>query len=150
MALDGVQQLLDLEAIKQLKARYFRSIDHQDWDSFRDVFAEQAVLELPEIDNVVRGRDEIVALVSSSLKGAQTVHHGHMPEIEVSGPETARGTWAMSDYVEWPSRDGARVGLRGYGHYIEEYVKEADGRWRIIRSRLARLRVDPLGSKLPY
>jgi hypothetical protein len=73
-----------------------------------------------------------------------------MPEIEVSGPETARGTWAMSDYVEWPSRDGARVGLRGYGHYIEEYVKEADGRWRIIRSRLARLRVDPLGSKLPY
>jgi hypothetical protein len=49
----------------------------------------------------------------------------------------------MSDYVEWPSEDGTRVGLRGYGHYVEEYVRE-DGRWCIARSRLERLRVDPL------
>jgi hypothetical protein len=68
-----------------------------------------------------------------------------MPELEVTGPDTARGTWAMFDYVEWPaSAAGARVGLHGYGHYREEYVRE-DGEWRIGRSRLERLRVDPLG-----
>ena len=41
-----------------------------------------------------------------------------------------------------------RVGLQGYGHYLEEYVRE-NGRWRIARSRLERLRVDPSGAGLP-
>ena len=29
----------DIEAIKQLKARYFRTMDTKDWDGFADVFA---------------------------------------------------------------------------------------------------------------
>jgi hypothetical protein len=49
----------------------------------------------------------------------------------------------MFDYVEWKQDDGSRTGLKGYGHYLEEYVRE-DGEWRIARIRLERLRVDPL------
>jgi hypothetical protein len=50
----------------------------------------------------------------------------------------------MFDYVEWPpSESGERVGITGFGHYLEEYVRE-DGAWRIARTHLARLRVDPL------
>jgi hypothetical protein len=71
-----------------------------------------------------------------------------MPEIEITGDGTATGTWAMFDYVEWPPAGGDRVGLQGFGHYEEEYVRE-DGAWRISRSRLVRLRVDPLGAGLP-
>jgi hypothetical protein len=83
------------------------------------------------------------------LEGARTVHHGHMPEIELTGADTARGIWAMYDYVEWPPKtSGERVGLQGYGHYREEYVRE-DGRWRIQKLRLERLRIDPLGAPLP-
>ena len=138
------EQLEEIEAIKRLKARYFRHMDRKDWDAWGQVFAEDAVLEVPEVDMVVTGREEIVASVSGALVGTQTVHHGHMPEIELTGPDTATGTWAMADYVEWPQAEGeARVGLQGYGHYIEEYVR-ADGEWRIARSRLERLRVDPL------
>ena len=141
---DGLRRLLDIEEIKALKARYFRCMDRKDWDAWGRVFAEDAVLEVPEVDLVLTGRDAIVASVSGSLTGTQTVHHGHMPEIEVTGRDSARGTWAMADYVEWPgSDDGGRVGLMGYGHYVEEYVR-ADGEWRIARSRLERLRVDPL------
>ena len=52
----------------------------------------------------------------------------------------ARGVWAMFDYVEFkPSR-----GIRGYGHYHEEYRKEA-GKWHISKLKLTRLRVDSLG-----
>ena len=92
---------------------------------------------------VVNGRDAIVESVSGALTGTTTVHHGHMPEIEITGPDTATGTWAMFDYVEWPAgADGTRVGLHGYGHYHERYVRD-DG-WRIASSRLVRLRVDPL------
>ncbi len=139
----GVQELLDLEALRQLKARYFRTLDRKDWTGFADVFTTDAVLEVPEADMVVTGRDAIVESVSGALVGTQTVHHGHMPELERTGPDTARGIWAMQDYVEWPTEaDDPRVGLVGYGHYEEEYRRE--DRWRISRSRLVRLRVDPL------
>jgi hypothetical protein len=141
---DDVRRLVAIEEIKQLKARYFRMLDLKDWPGFGRVFAADAVLEVPEADMVVQGREAIVTSVSSALVGARTVHHGHMPEIEITGPDTARGTWAMFDYVEWERPDAdERVGLRGYGHYVEEYVREGDA-WRIARLHLARLRIDPL------
>ena len=59
-----------------------------------------------------------------------------MPEIEITGPATATGVWAMFDYVELPE-----FTLRGWGHYHEEYVKERGG-WKIRRLRLTRLRCD--------
>jgi SnoaL-like domain len=141
---DMLQRLLDIEEIKQLKARYFRHMDWKEWDDWGQVFAVDARLEVPEADMVVDGRDNIVAAVSTALTGAITCHHGHMPEIEVTGADRARGTWAMFDYVDWPAGEtNPRFGLHGYGHYIEEYVR-ADGAWRIARSHLRRLRVDPL------
>jgi uncharacterized protein (TIGR02246 family) len=144
---DTVQRLVDIEEIKQLKARYFRSLDRKDWDAFGGVFTRDAVLEVPEAGMVVHGRDAIVEAVSDALAGSTTVHHGHMPEIEITGAGAAQGIWAMFDYVEWPAPDGgARSGLRGYGHYVEEYVRD-EGRWRIARSRLERLRVDPLDAR---
>ena len=134
----------DLEAIKQLKARYFRFLDTKDWEAWGSVFATDALMEVPEADVVEHGREAIVSAVSAALEGTTTVHHGHMPEIELTGPDSARGIWAMFDYVEWPGGgDGGRVGLQGYGHYHEEYVRQ-DGEWRIARTRLVRLRVDPL------
>jgi hypothetical protein len=140
-------QLVDIEQIKQLKARYFRLMDLKQWDDWGMVFATDCVMEVPEADMVNNGRQEIVTNVSTALVGARTAHHGHMPEIEITGNDTARGIWAMFDYVEWPENDGTRVGLQGYGHYREEYVRE-DGEWRIARIRLERLRIDPLGAPL--
>ena len=139
-----LQQLLDIEQIKQLKARYFRLMDTKQWDDWGLIFATNCVMEVPEADMVNNGREDIVTNVSTALIGARTAHHGHMPEIEITGDGTARGVWAMFDYVEWPEQDGTRVGLQGYGHYREEYVRE-DGEWRIARIRLERLRIDPLG-----
>ncbi len=142
-ATSPVQRLLDIEQIKQLKARYFRLMDMKQWDDWGMVFAKDCVMEVPEAEMVNNGREEIVTNVSTALIGARTAHHGHMPEIEITGDGTARGVWAMFDYVEWPEQNGTRVGLQGYGHYREEYVRE-DGAWRIARTRLERLRVDPL------
>jgi hypothetical protein len=144
---ETLQHLLDIEAIKQLKARYFRLMDQKQWDDWGLVFATDCVMEVPEAEIVNHGRNEIVTSVSGALVGARTCHHGHMPEIEITGAGTARGVWAMFDYVEWDEQDGARVGLQGYGHYREEYKRE-DGEWRIARTRLERLRVDWLGGQL--
>jgi hypothetical protein len=37
--LDEVQRLLDIEEIQQLKARYFRHVDTQNWDQNWDALA---------------------------------------------------------------------------------------------------------------
>ncbi len=138
-----LRMLRDVEEIKRLKARYFRLLDTKCWEEWGQVFAAGAVMDIPEADMVTTGRADIVRRVSAALEGTQTVHHGHMPEIDVTGPDTAIGTWAMFDYVEWDSVESSgRVGFTGYGHYLDAYIRE-DGAWRIARTRLERLRVDP-------
>ena len=137
-----LRRLLDLEEIKQLKARYFRTLDRKEWDEYGEVFALDAHMEVPEGDVSIDGRAAIVASVSAVLTGVRTVHHGHTREIEITGPDTARGIWAMNDYLEFPpAEDGSRVGMKGYGHYEEDYVRE-DEEWRIKRTHLSRLRID--------
>lgn len=126
----------DLEAIKQLKARYFRLMDTKQWEAWGDLFTEDAEMQSsPDPEERFVGRDEIVSKVRHYLADAVTVHHGHTPEIEIRG-DRAAGIWAMDDYV-----DLRELVLRGSGHYHEEYARE-EGRWRIRRSRLTRLRLE--------
>jgi hypothetical protein len=69
-----------------------------------------------------------------------TVHHGHMPEIEITSDDTATGIWAMEDKLRWP--EGSPIGwMHGYGHYHETYER-VDGAWRIKTLTLTRLRID--------
>ena len=127
----------EIEAIKQLKARYFRLMDTKQWDAFGDVFTDDATLTASEdAAGTLRGRDAIVRRVSEVLRDATTVHHGHMPEIELHGDDRATGIWAMYDYVDMP-----QLVLHGWGHYHEEYAKR-HGAWRIRSLRLTRLRRD--------
>ena len=44
--MDAAEELLAIEQIKQLKARYFRCMDTKDWDGLRAVFAPNAVLDV--------------------------------------------------------------------------------------------------------
>jgi uncharacterized protein (TIGR02246 family) len=132
-----VGNLEEIAAIQQLKARYFRLMDTKQWDAFGELFTLDATLSAsPDPNETFTGRAEIVRRVSAALRNATTVHHGHMPEIALIGPNAATGIWAMYDFVEMPE-----LVLNGWGHYHEEYVKQ-DGAWRIRRSRLTRLRLD--------
>ena len=144
MSDNSIQQLLDIEAIKQLKARYFRCMDTKEWAGFQVVFASDALMIVPEGGVDLAGNKTIADTISGFLQGATTTHHGHMPEIQITGTNTATGIWAMFDYVQFPGADGqSGMGLQGYGHYHEEYVRE-DGEWKIARLELSRLRVDPV------
>lgn len=127
----------DVEEIKKLKARYFRAMDSQDWELFRDQFTEDLVVDITALDaGVHHGRDVFVGFVAG-LGFVQTVHHGHMPEIDVTGPTTATGVWALEDFNVLP--DGSQ--FHGWGHYLETYEK-ADGRWRIKTLKLSYLRLE--------
>lgn len=131
--------LEDVEAIKQLKARYFRTLDTKQWDELREVFTNDVVVDTTDSGgSVVTGGDQVVAFLKTTLGDAITVHQGHMPEIELTSPTTATGIWALNDIVIFTSF-GFR--LDGYGHYHETYEK-VDGEWRIASLTLTRLHMD--------
>jgi len=138
---DAIRELQAREAIRELKARYFRLLDAKDWAAFRELFTADAHFDVESFDTI-DGADPFVAIVRHTLAGSRTVHHGHMGEVTLTGAAEARGTWALADYVEWDS-DGERRGIKGYGRYEETY-REEDGHWRISSLRLRYARVDPL------
>lgn len=127
----------DVEAIRRLKARYFRALDSKDWAAYGGVFAEDCTVDLTRCGGgTYHGRAEFQAY-GASLKIVQSVHQGHMPEIEITGPDTATGIWALEDYNIW--EDGRQN--HGWGHYLETYVKR-DGRWYIKTMALSYLRIE--------
>lgn len=131
-------ELVEIEAIKQLKARYCRFLDTKDWTAWRTLFADDFLSDTsPAGGKVIEGADEFVAFTRRSLRNQATVHQVHAPEIELTSATTARGVWALEDVV----RFGPGVNLRGYGHYHETYEK-IDGQWYFKSSRLTRLRED--------
>jgi uncharacterized protein (TIGR02246 family) len=131
----------DVESIKQLKARYFRTMDTKDWSAMRRLFTDDVVMDTTGSGGgVVTGADDFMAFLEGTLADAVTVHHGHMPEIDLTSATTARGVWALHDEIVWP--DGTR--MRGDGHYHETY-ELVGGEWRIASSTLTRLRMELTG-----
>src|SRR6516165_8686431 len=147
--MEPVERLMATEEIKQLKARYFRCMDTKDWAGFEQVFAADAVMDMSSEmrdqttrGGITRGAAQIAAMVRTVVGPVVTVHHGHMPEIEITSPTTARGIWAMQDFLQMP--EGSPLGMKsmtGYGHYTETY-ELVDGEWRIKTLVLTRLRRD--------
>jgi hypothetical protein len=140
-------EMAEVEAIKELKARYFRHLDTKNWPEWRKVFTDDVVVRVDvtvsklneegEATPLPEGGDPFVAYISEFLSGVSTVHHGHMPEITLTGPDTATGIWSMEDIVGPPGGPT----MRGYGHYFEHYRKQG-GDWRIARLHIKRLRID--------
>jgi hypothetical protein len=142
---DPVVRLEIIEAVRVTKARYFRYIDQKRWAEFPSLFVEDvhvdvtddtAMMGLDPARGITIGRDRFARNVARRLDGVQTVHHGHMQEIEVLDERRASAITAMFDRLEFP--DG-RV-QTGFGHYEEEYALDA-GAWRIARMELRRLRI---------
>lgn len=141
---DTAAALWEIEAIKQLKARYCRYLDTKRWDDWRQLFTDDFVSDTSAAGGkLISGADEFVAFVRGTLgKPSQpTAHQVHAPEIELTSETTAAGVWALEDVV----RLGPGLNLLGRGHYHETYEK-VDGRWLIKSSTLTRLREDVFNS----
>jgi hypothetical protein len=157
-----IEKLIAIEEIKRLKARYFRAMDTKDWDLFRSLFTEDVEIDSsyaftpvdhkgdaiepaltrrdPDPNLSLRGVDRFLEMQHHHLDNMSTVHHGHMPEIDILGPDDAAGVWAMEDKLRWPEGSPMRL-MHGYGHYTERYRK-VDGAWRIAKLKLTRIRID--------
>lgn len=147
--MDTTERLAAIEAIKQLKARYFRSVDTKDWGGLERVFAPDFTVLVPEAPpdgsfappetGAVQGASTFVAFVRDVIGDAVSVHQGFSPEIEITSETTATGIWSMEDVLRWPEDSSSALrSLHGYGHYHETYVLRDDA-WQIQTMRHTRL-----------
>jgi hypothetical protein len=119
----------DLEAIRQLKYRYFRALDCKDWEALGATLTEDATTSYDSGRYAFEGRTAILDFLRGALgsKRMISMHHGHHPEIEFTGEASAQGTWYLEDKVYFLD---ANTVLRGAAFYKDEYVK-VGGDWKI-------------------
>ncbi len=141
------EDLVEIERIRQLKARYFQLMDQKRWDEWSMVFCEDVTIDTTQEGSpLIKGRQAFLDYLLPILEGVQTVHHGHMSQIEITSSTTATATWSMEDMLWWPPERGGQK-IWGMGWYFEEYRKEADGEWRILDLKLRRIRVEVNGKQ---
>ena len=152
------ERLAAVEEIRQLKARYFRCMDSKDWAGLAEVFAPDAIFDLRAVNSVRhpvsgrivppladelavhRGRDTILTMIRSALETLISVHHGHMPEIEIVSETSAIGIWAMEDVIR-SAPEAPPFRMHGYGHYHDSYERRETG-WVIKTTAITRLLLD--------
>jgi pterin-4a-carbinolamine dehydratase len=134
---ESAAELLDIEAIKQLKHAYFRLLDLKEFEALGTLFADDATTSYESGKFSHSGRDEAISFLSKSLGDPSIVHEhlGHHPEITLTSDTTAVGTWYLHDRVMVPSVD---FELGGTAIYTDEYVK-ADGVWLIRHTGYVRV-----------
>ncbi len=124
-----MQDLHELEAIRQLKYRYMRCVDQKRWDELAQLFTEDAVSSYSDGKYHFEGREKIMEFLVSSMdrKSFLSSHRVTQPEIEITSPSTARAIWALEDTVIDTQHE---IMIRGAAFYTDEYVK-VDGEWKI-------------------
>jgi bile-acid 7alpha-dehydratase len=126
-----IQSLEDIEAIKRLKYKYLRCLDTKQWDEMATTFAPDATTAYADGELKFSGRDAIMEFLKGSAMAGPTgligVHQVHHPEIELTSPITATGTWALYNYLLHKTEN---TGLRICAFYHDEYIK-IDGQWLI-------------------
>lgn len=139
--MDVTARLLAMEEVRQVKARYFRFVDKKMWPELRALFTTDATVHFvhrtPEPEPIHVALERIERVLTHTI----SVHHGHVPEIEIIDADNATAIWPMEDRLyfspDHPTPFGYRK-LLGFGHYFERYVR-IDGAWRIASMRLERI-----------
>jgi uncharacterized protein (TIGR02246 family) len=121
--------LHELEAIKRLKYKYLRCLDEKRWDELAGCFTADATAAYSDGKLTFTGRDAIMKFLRDALGPASMIssHRVHHPEIDLTSPTTATGTWALEDVV---IETKANITIRGAAFYRDQYVKQ-DGAWLI-------------------
>jgi len=122
-----IRVIEDIEAIKKLKAKYFRCVDKKLWEEMETVLTEDAVADYGMGIELLQGRKAIMEFLKKNLDRDSmiSVHQGHNPEIEITSDTTARGVWVLNDRLIIQTI----ATLNGWRYYEDEYVK-VNGEWK--------------------
>lgn len=129
---ERLARLEAIEAIRQLKATYFHACDSKQPDLVRECFAPGAIElrygRIGDFDN----RESMLAVFTELACQEHIVemHHGQNPRIEITGPDSASGTWGLYYYLI----DTRRNTVTQLGGFYDDAYEKRDGRWQIVRS----------------
>ena len=138
--LQRLQRLEDIEAIKQLKARYLCACDRKQVDIIRNCFiAGPAVIDYGPVGRFDH-REGLIDAFNEQGNHDYIIdmHHGQNPQIVIIDEHHARATWQL--YFHQLNHKNQTVTQLG-AFYDDEYVKQ-DGEWRISRT------VSTIGSQM--
>jgi hypothetical protein len=129
-----VERLEAIEAIRQLKARYFNACDAQDPERASQCFAGGDVLIDMGHIGVFRHREEFAALYRAAgcHEYILDLHQGANPEIEIIDGSHARGVWSLN-YRNINTRERTVTFLSVL--YRDEYAM-IEGEWKIVTCRV--------------
>lgn len=134
----GLQTLMDIEAVKQLKHAYFRCIDTANFHELATIFHPDVSVHFVggSYEWKLEGRDEYLASLRKAFTREAIGHHnGHHPEIQILSATEATGIWYLSDSM-WILNH--KFHTTGTAIYWDRYLK-VDGRWTIKQTRYERL-----------
>jgi uncharacterized protein (TIGR02246 family) len=130
-------ELVEIEAVRRLKHRYVRLLDTKAWDELETLFVPEATASYSDGRYSFDDRGGIMGFLRESMSSPAmlTSHKVHQPEIDLTGPDSARGVWALDDVVVLLDH---QLTIRGAAFYDDRYVKR-DGEWRIAHTGYTRI-----------
>jgi hypothetical protein len=129
-----IARLEAIEAIKNLKARYWYCCDQKDVEGVRDCFAEGPVeIHYDGPVGLVRHRDGLYEVFKDLACQSHIVemHHGGPPRIEVHSSDEASARWGLVYHLL--NTEARTISVVG-GYYDDEYMRVA-GEWLISKAR---------------
>lgn len=134
------QLLVEIEAIKQLKAKQSRAIDVKDWATYEAVHAPEHVSDVDEGENWAGAKANTERLKKLHEEmGITSIHLAQLPQIELLSPSTAKGVWAMECWLFW-NQGEIEHHIHAFGFYHETYEKRG-GEWLFTSRRLERTKL---------
>ena len=140
-------RLEQIEAIRQLKARYCRAIDTKDWDLLAACYTPDTRIDLSREEALAGFRQPVVGIdagVSSmrdALGAGKSIHITFLPDIDLVGEDVARGIWGL-EYYTWQPPGSPIPMLHGFAYSHDEY-RCVNGRWLIHSVRVDLLWSEP-------
>ena len=127
----------DLEAIRALKAAYFRLLDTKEFALLGEVLADDVTTSYEGGRHEFTCRADVVDFLQRSLgdPGIVHVHTAHHPEITFTSADEAVGIWYLEDRVIVPAAD---FQLTGTALYEDVYVRSPAG-WLIKHTGYRRI-----------
>jgi hypothetical protein len=123
-----LEELRDIEAITQLKARYCYLVDERRWDELAELWTEDAVGDY-DFWGIYRGKQEIMQKLFREVFDAAAsffVHMVHNPLIKVRG-DSATGDWYLTAQS---TTAGSNQAMWVMGRYDDEFQR-VGGEWKI-------------------
>ena len=124
------QDVADRIEIDDLITRYATAVDTKDWDLYRTVFTDDAVIDYTSAGGIRGSLGEVVEWLSHALKLFPMTQHLITNRHVVLDGDTATGRSYYYNPLGRPDGKGGMQLLFFGGYYNDRFRRTADG-WRI-------------------